>query len=161
LTPELAEVRVLGMSLDAYRRSSEHHDELFREFALITEAQREDSHGSDAVPARLLALIADLRARFSGFTAAPTASLQAALDRGDEYVDLTYLVPREVAAACEEFDRMLDESDAFCRAGDLLTLATPPDVVAFRRWFLGEFVAQVAEAEPTPWSGRYGGVSTG
>ncbi len=160
MTQDLIEVRLPGMALGAYRRSSEYHDELFREFALITETRREDSHGADGVPARLLALIADLTARFAGFTAAPTASLQAALDRDDEHVDLIYLVPPEVAAACEELDRMLDQSDAFCRAGDLLTLATPPDVVAFRKWFLGEFVAQVAGVEPTPWP-RYGSIATG
>lgn len=154
MTPDLQEVRLIGVSIDAYRRSSEHHDELQREFALITEGRREDTQGSDAVPARLLALIADLGARFSGFTAGPTAELRAAMARGDERIDLSYSLPAEVGPAASEFDRMLDEADAFCRSGDLLTLATPPDVLAFRRWFLGEFVGQLAGAPPTPWGDR-------
>ena len=154
MTPELVEVRLLGLPLDVYRRSAEHHDELQREFALITEGRREDVGGDDAVPARLLALIADLVVRFSGFTAGTTTELRAAAARGDASIDLTYLLPAEVGPAAREFDHMLDEADEFCRAGDLLTLASPPDVLAFRRWFLGEFVAQLAGAKPTPWPDR-------
>ena len=161
MTPTLVDVRLLGVSLAAYRHSSEHHDELFREFALITERQRDKPGASDAVPARLLALITDLRARFSGFSAANTAILQEAAERGDEYIDLVYRIPPEAGGAAMEFDRMLDDADAFCRAGDLLTMATPPEAAAFRRWFLGQFAAQAAGAEPTPWPGRYGDAGAG
>jgi hypothetical protein len=49
---------------------------------------------------------------------------------------------------------MLDEADAFCRGGDLLMLATPDDQVAFRRWFLAEFVTQLGGGAPTPWPGE-------
>ncbi len=155
---ELVEVRLLNLSLAAYRRTSEHHDELLREFALIAEARRVSdgpAAGQADVPDRLLALIADLTARFSAFTSEPSAALRDALDRGDEHVDLVYRVPPEAGPAAEQFDRLLDEADQFCRAGDLLTLATPPDAAAMRRWFLQEFVAQIAGAPPTPWPGRY------
>ena len=161
MTPALVEVRLLGVSLEAYRHSSEHHDELFREFALITEHQRDETAASVAVPARLLALIADLRARFSGFTASSSAELHAAVERGDERIDLVYRVPPEAGVAAAELDRMLDDADAFCRAGDLLTLATPPEAAAFRRWFLQEFTAQAGGAEPTPGPGRFGEAGAG
>ena len=155
---EVVEVRLLNLSLTAYRRTSEHHDELLREFALISEARRgsaDSTAGQADVPDRLLALIADLTARFSAFTSEPTAALRDALDRGDEHVDLVYRVPVDAGPAAAQFDRLLDEADEFCRAGDLLTLATPPDEATFRRWFLQEFVAQSAGAPPTPWPGRY------
>jgi hypothetical protein len=32
-----------------------------------------------------------------------------------------------------------------------LTLVTPPEAVAFRTWFLEEFVRQVAGEDPLPW----------
>ena len=48
---------------------------------------------------------------------------------------------------------MLDEADVFCREGELLTLATPADEVAFRRWFLNEFVRQLRGEPPRRWSG--------
>ena len=46
---------------------------------------------------------------------------------------------------------MLDEADESCTRGDhLLTLATPEEL-RFRCWFIGEFVAQINGAPPTPW----------
>jgi hypothetical protein len=47
---------------------------------------------------------------------------------------------------------MLDEADEYCRRGEhLLTLETPPELVRFRRWYLQEFVNQIAGAAPEPW----------
>ena len=55
--------------------------------------------------------------------------------------------------AAAEFDALLDEADDYCRAGEtLLTLATPAPALAFRRWFLGEFVRQAAGEPPRPWT---------
>ena len=149
-SPELVEVHIIGLSLDAYRRTSEHNDELLREFALISQREPEGT----ALPRRLLQVMDQLQSRYGGFTAGQTETMAGALARGEETIDLVYRVPREVKQACVELDGLLDEVDQYCRAGDdLLTLATPPDAVAFRRWFLGEFVAQVDGAPPTPWPG--------
>ncbi len=47
----------------------------------------------------------------------------------------------------------MDEADDYCRAGQhLLTLVTPPEALAFRRWYLGEFVRQIAGEQPRPWT---------
>ena len=144
--PTLVPVHILGLPLDVYGRSSEHTDELLREFALI----REDN--GDHVPARLLALIDELNARFAGFTQAQTIALQEALARGDTEIDLHYEVPPEASEGAARLGRLLDEADEFCRAGDLLTLATLPEGVAFRRWVLEEFVLQVDGHPPRRWS---------
>jgi hypothetical protein len=48
---------------------------------------------------------------------------------------------------------MLEEADEYCRSDQLLTLATPPTLVAFRRWYLGEFIAQIDGRPPQPWTG--------
>ncbi len=146
---ELVEVHVLGMPVDLYRQASEHGDELMREFALIREQEAE---GGREVPRRLLRLVDELTEQFSGFTAAQTAELQEAIARGAEAVDLHYLVPASVKDACISLGAMLDEADEFCRQGqELLTLATPPRAVAFRNWYLDQFVDQVDGKEPTPW----------
>ena len=142
----LVPVRILGLPLDVYRRASEHSDELLREFALI----REDN--SEHVPARLLALIEELNARFSGFTQGQTLALQEALARGDAEIDLFYEVPAEASQAAVRLGALLEEADEFCRAGDLLTLAAVPEGVAFRRWFLEEFVLQIDGRPPRPWA---------
>ena len=144
---ELVTVRILGMPLDVMQRSAEHSDELRREFALIRE------EGSDHVPARLLALIEELQGRFGSFSEGPRQAMQDAMERGDETIDLAYEVPPAVAAAARQLGDLLDEADEFCRAGDLLTLATQPEAVAFRHWYLGEFQRQVDGQPPRPWSG--------
>ena len=48
---------------------------------------------------------------------------------------------------------LLEEVDDFCRSGQhLITLATPPESLAFRRWYLNEFIAQMERHEPpVPW----------
>lgn len=151
----LFSVRILGLPLDVYQRASEHSDELLREFALV----REDD--SDHVPARLLALIDELNARFGAFTEGPRSTLQDALARGDRTIDLQYEVPAEAADAAIRLGALLDEADDFCRSGDLLTLATVPEGLAFRRWFLDEFVSQIGGRSPRPWSAAMDGAAEG
>jgi hypothetical protein len=148
-TTALVTVRMLGIPLGIYRESAEHGDELMREFALIRER---DPEAGRAVPRRLLALVDALTEQFGAFTAAQEAQLRDAHERGERTIDLVYQVPAEAKQAALELDAMLEEADAFCREGnDLLTLATPPRAVAFRNWFLDEFVRQIDGGEPRPW----------
>jgi hypothetical protein len=147
-SPELVEVRLLRLDLAQLRDTEAHHDELFREFALIVGSDPTPGH---EVPSRLLTLIDELNERFAGFTASPEAEVAAAIARGDTEVDVTYHVPREVDEAAARFTELLTAADEYCRQGDLLTLAPPPEAVIFRNWFLGEFVAQVRGSDPTPW----------
>ncbi len=146
----LVEVRIEQLPLDVYRDVSEHNDELLREFALIRER---DLGEARSVPVRLLALIAEVEAQFSGFSADQSRQLESALQRGDKTIDLVYRVPSTVKQASIDLSAMLDEADDFCRAGkELLTLATPPMGVAFRRWFLEEFVRQIDGERPRSWA---------
>ena len=145
---DLVTVELLALPLRIHRQSSEHSDGLFRELALVLRSENDES----SVPARLLRLIDELHASFGAFGTGPNAALADALARGDEEIDLVYQVPARVREAAIDLDVLLDEADAFCRQGEhLLTLATPPRLVAFRKWFLREFAAQVAGAAPTPW----------
>jgi hypothetical protein len=145
----LVEVRIEQLPLRVYRDAAEQSDELLREFSLIKE---QDADGGRSVPRRLLALVSERGERFSGFSTAQTSQLEAALQRGETELDLVYRVPPEVRQASIELGAMLDEADVFCREGkELLTLATPPTALAFRRWFLDEFVRQIDGEAPLPW----------
>jgi hypothetical protein len=144
--PDLTTVRILGLPLDVLERASEHNDELLREFALVRE------ENSDHVPSRLLALIEELNGRFGSFTEGPSNAIQQALDRGDEALDLEYQVPADAADGAVRLATLLDEADEFCRSGDLLTLATLPESLQFRRWFLEEFSRQIAGAPARSWA---------
>lgn len=141
-------VRLLALPVGRYAQAQEHNDGLMREFALISFRRPEDP--SD-VPKRMLTVVDELRTRFGSFTDRPRAELARAVERGDASIDLDYAVPPEAGPAAAALGELLDEADDYCRRGDLLTLATPPPLVAFRRWYLGEFVDQLAGHPPTPW----------
>lgn len=143
-------VRLLGLPLELHRRAADHMAAMNREFALIHAVEAEES----SVPRRLLELTAELRERFRPFSGEASARLEAALERGESTIDLVYSVPGDAADASRTLGELLDEADAYCRAGEhLITLATPPDAVAYRRWYLDQFVEQIAERAPVPWPG--------
>lgn len=145
---DLVDIIVSEIPVAALHHASQQYDELFREFRLIVERDRRNSQ---ALPARLLALIDELGTRFAGFSQGADAQWQMALERGDRAVDLRFAMPSEVGPACERYDRLLDEADDYCRAAELITLPASAQSVALRRWFLLEFTAQVAGRAPTPW----------
>ena len=147
--PELITVRLVHFPLDLSGQSSEHFEGLKREFALLTIRHDEPAE----VPKRLLELVDALNDRYSGMTEGTNRQRDAAIERGEKVLDeLVYVVPPQVADACIELSNILDEADDFCRQGGvLLTLATPPPSVAFRRWYLGEFVAQARGLPPLSW----------
>lgn len=123
---------------------------LRRELTLVaaSEAAAHDHH----VPHRLLALVDELDAGWPALTPEERSRLIEAADQGRAAVDVVYRVPREIADACRRLAAALDEADRYCAEGRyLLSLATPPDALAFRRWYLGEFVRQVAGEPPVSW----------
>ncbi|MGH9153237.1 MAG: hypothetical protein ACRD03_12755 [Acidimicrobiales bacterium] len=146
---ELRQVRLIRFPLDVHGRATEAFEGLRREFQLI--AMR--TAGAGEVPDRLLRLVDALGVRYRGFASEADRARDAAAERGDKEVDeLVYRVPAEVGEACVDLSRMIDEADEFCRRGELLlTLASPAEAVAFRRWYLGEFTAQIAGEPPLPW----------
>ncbi|MGH8866493.1 MAG: hypothetical protein ACRDYU_00670 [Actinomycetes bacterium] len=145
----LVAVRILGFPLSAYAAAAEHQAALAREFTLI--AYRNGDGDRQAVPARLRDLVDTLTRRFSGLVDPQNAQRDQAMAEGRDSVDLEFHLPASARDACLALLALLDEADEFCRSGDLLTLATPPDLVQFRRWYLGEFVRQVDGEAPRRW----------
>ena len=148
---DLITVRLLELPIAMHVKTSEHSDELMREFTYI----RAQSHDPEAasVPAKLLDLVDELTGQYAGFTAGSQAELDAAIADGAESIDLEYRVPRNVGPACVRLNEMLDAADEYCREGAvLLTLASERDEAAYRRWFLEEFARQADGEAPRPWS---------
>jgi hypothetical protein len=148
----MCRVRFFGFPLDVQARASEQHEELMREFALLA-ISKPTSRRGHPVPQRLIDLIDRLSREYGGVGSATDGERDAARERGELRTDLEYEVPAAVADACRALDEMLDEANEFCREGErLLTLAPSRELIAFRRWYLGEFIAQIAGGEPTSWS---------
>ena len=145
----LREVRVLQFPLDVYRRATEVFEGQRREFVLVAMRTPE----APDVPDRLLQLVAALSEEYEGLNPEADEMRDQAILRGDTVVDeLVYRMPPAVVDACVALNRMMDEADEFCREGDvLLSMASPPEAVAFRRWYLGEITGQLAGEQPVPW----------
>jgi anti-anti-sigma factor len=144
----LATFRLVGIPLAVHAHATQHMDALNRELEII----RRTDPDADTTPHRLHALSEELRAQFGGLGEAQNAELQAAIERGDDSIDLEYELPAAVADACQRLGDLLDEVDDYCREGEhLLTLVTPPEALTYRRWFLSEFIRQASGAAPTPW----------
>lgn len=154
MSDDLRHVVLRRFPLGVYLRSRAHFDELVREFQLVEIGRAEGGTGERAVPQRLLELVGELVERFADRVGVVEAQRSAAIARGETVTDLEYDVPLAARDDLVQLSGLLDECDEFCRSDDyLLTLATPPDVVEFRRWNVGQVIAQLDGAEPMPWPG--------
>jgi hypothetical protein len=146
MNDDLREVHMVGVPVELAHAAQQHFDELSREFLHLSNSEESVR---DDVPGRLLAVSDALRARFSSFSEANSALIDEAIARGDARLDLTYRIPVEAADAAEQLAELLDEADRYCATGDyLLTLRTPPGALAYRQWYLGQFVGQLRGADP-------------
>jgi hypothetical protein len=149
---ELITVEIVGLPISVQSQAQEQVDELTREMALIAEGMRQRGD-EGALPTRLVTLVEQLSGRYSMFTVEQEKQLADAIAGGAETVDLTYRLPASAVLAARALSDILDEADDYCRAGKhLLTLATPEDLVRYRRWFLDQFADQAAGAAPVSWS---------
>jgi hypothetical protein len=147
---QLHEVRLLQVPTRVLAAGRLHHDELMHEFAVL--AVSEDEQRAD-VPQRMVALIDALGSKYAGTADRPDAEVDAALERGDATVDLTYYVSAHVVEAADRLDELMREADEFCRREQMLTLARSDVVRRFSEWYLDEFRRQIAGEPPRPWDG--------
>ena len=150
-TDELVTVRILGFPLQVHDRAQRQAQEMRREFQLVL-GQEQLHPGS--VPARMLDLSATLSERYAGFTEQQELEIEEGIAAGREILEeLVFQVPGDVSDAVEQLRSILEEADEFCRSGQMLALATPPDLVRYRNWYLDQFSRQAAGQPPQPWSG--------
>jgi hypothetical protein len=142
-------VKLMAVPVDIYFDASRHMGEITREFALISMGQRTGMN--ERVPARLLQLADQLRERYRSDTDAIRSQFEVAKGAGRITVDVELPADETTRQLTEEITELLDAADEFCRSGDLLTLASPPEIVAWRHWWRDQVVDQIRNnAEPTP-----------
>ena len=141
------EVRLIGVPVALWKRTALHHEGVNREFEIIRAGLSDD-----APPSRLQQLVNDLEGRFGDLSGGNREVLESAFEQRQASVDLTYIVPVAASKLIGRLSETLDAVDAFCmEKQDLLSLAAPPDMVQFRRWFLTEFTRQLEGLPPNPW----------
>lgn len=139
--------------LRLWLRQQEHSDAVLREFHLLIGGRQA---GSDATPAaQLLELATMFTTRFGGLISALNDARHAALDAGLDRIDSRVPLPEGTPALLSQVSSVLHAVDEYCRAGDLLTLARSPELVALSEWSLSELTAQYEGADPTPWPGPF------
>jgi hypothetical protein len=148
---ELVTFHINGLPVAVQARAQEHADGLTRELTLIG-AQLRKTGNTRELPSRLVDLIEQLSARYSMLTVEQEKQIAEAIAQDHDTIDLTYRLPAAAAAGVQALGDVLDEADDYCRAGGLLlTLATPDDLVIYRRWFVSQFTGQLAGQPPVSW----------
>jgi anti-sigma regulatory factor (Ser/Thr protein kinase) len=154
--PGARPVRFVGVPVAGYLELQAHNDALFRELELIS-IELEHNDGAQ-VAAPLADLVDQLYRRFRGQRDGYRDVIAAALARGDTTVELHTTATPAAAGAAGGYLALLEQADALCRDGTLLTPEPPAGVRSLRRWFVEEMAAQAEGAAPTPPPGvGYGG----
>lgn len=139
----LTSVELRSVPLALAARSRQHQETLIRELALVAAANDPSTaHG------KLLALAAEVGAKYGRLGAAQREHAEAVFAAGGRTADLRYEVPVEFADDANRLLSLLEEVDRLCVAGELVSVVTPPDVAAYRRWLLGQFVTQINGSGP-------------
>jgi len=139
------------ISTDLLLAAKSHVDNLIREFALA--ASGATSGESSAIPPRLAELISQMTTRFAEARRMIREQALVAAAAGQPRTRLELLLPASAADAGEDYLAALDVADEYARQARLLTLETPPEHWAFRRWYVSSLVAQLRAAsrgQPTP-----------
>lgn len=146
----MVQAHLLELPVPLAARAQEHFQELLREFTLIaTDTASDGEHA----PARLLQLVDVITRQFGGMNTAAEDRLEDAISSGRPVIDDHVLeVPPEAGPAAQALGAMIDEAEEYCRQGQhLLTLAAPPELVAYRHWYLQQVIDQLAGKPPVPW----------
>ena len=126
---------------DLLLAAKEHMDNLGREFALAASGA---STGETAeMPADMAIMVDTVLNRFSGPRHAIKIQALAAASRGEKRTTLTLSLPLSAVSAAEAYLRALDQADAYARSARILTLETPPQHRAFRRWYVETIIEQL------------------
>jgi hypothetical protein len=139
-------VRFVGVPVGGYLELQAHNDALFRELELISiELER---HDGAQVAAPLADLVDQLYRRFRGQRDSYRDVVAAAQARGDATVELNTTANPAAASGAQGYLALLEQADALCRDGTLLTPEPSASVKSLRRWFVDEMAAQVDGAPP-------------
>ena len=146
-------LRELPVSLAT--RAQAASEDLLREFALITAdvVENEAPAAGHEVPLRLLDLVVSLTQQMHEAVDAAARQFHAAVQEGNDTIaDHVIEWPVDIASATREIADTWDEADEYCWSRDrLMSLATPVDIAAYRRWFFAQVLDQLDGRGPVPW----------
>lgn len=137
-------VRLGSVPTDLLLAAKGHVDNLVREFTLASSGAVAGT--TEAVPPPIARLIDSVTNTFTEARESIKRQALEAANAGQRQVELELRLPASAAEAGERYLEALDEADSYCRAARLLTLESPPQHRLFRRWYVGELIAQLRRA---------------
>lgn len=139
------EAVVEGVPVDVFLSSQDQQGDLLRELKLV---QLGESFGltDGHVAARISRLVGAILERYDDVRATTRAQALAARARGRTEVDLRVPLLPGISDALQEWLALLEDADALCARGDLLTLPSSPEVRQLRRRYVADILRQLPPA---------------
>lgn len=141
------DILLLDLPVLLWAEAKDRHDALV---AALTERPGRDA---SAAPARFRAAVERLSGEFAEHVAPSELELRLAAERRIQQLDVALSVPAhardDLAVLCDTYD----QTEAYARRRKLIDSVAPGEVVKFRHWVIGQIVAQLDGAFPSPWSG--------
>lgn len=151
------EVRLVDIPVALYQQVQQHTDAVLRELVLMAEFEA----SAKKAARRMRPLFERANAAFAerlDVAHQAGSEVDAARERGEGHVTLTFTLPERYAAAAYAWTRLMDEIDALCRDGTMLTVPASEEAARFGRWWCREFTRQLRDgAPPMPWPQSDGG----
>lgn len=152
--PAVPEVRLIDYPVALGIRQQQRTADLMRECQIIELDGQVTGHLADYSTPELLSTFATaIYEQFGPELERPRADLEAAFEQGRTTIEQRYPLFPESPVAMLHYARLMEDADAFCRAGLLISLQPDPEVYALRRWTVEEFVLQFHGAAARPWAG--------
>ncbi|WP_018637850.1 SpoIIE family protein phosphatase [Parafrankia elaeagni] len=143
--PTRVTVRLGDVPTDLLLAAKNHVDGLMREFTLAMSGARNGSSGP--LPGRLADLLRIVTTRFAEPREAIRRLALTAAAGGAPRTTLDLKLSATSAEAGDAYLTALEEIESYARAARLLTLQSPPQHVAFRRWYVRSLVDQLRALE--------------
>ena len=148
-------VRIIGASTSHMLRARRQIADVTREIHLLLAGEQA---GGPPVPAALAGAADALEFDWGAEVQHLRQQVAWAVAHGQPELDVELHFPASLAEAVERWGHALEVADGLSRAGRLLATPTPPQDVAFRRWWLASIAAQLRAArdgDPAPPSRRF------
>lgn len=100
----------------------------------------------------LVATSQDIDAHIGHLCESGMDAAEAALTRGEEFVDLKMTVPEDAGKHLDRLATLVSRAASRLARRYLLTLPASREVVAYRLWWRDEVISQMAGRPPRPWS---------
>jgi GAF domain-containing protein len=138
---DVVEVDLGEISTGLLLAAKTHTENIVREFSLALVGA--EAGATARVPEELARLIATVTTEFAELRRELKEQALAAQARGEGRTHLRLRLTPHAMEHGRRYLDALDEADAYCRAGRLLSLETPPQHKIFRRWYVGELTRQL------------------